>query len=194
MFRWVTKGHGARETIWPHGCQSSMTFWWHWEQLVYQRQTERRGQNSLKKVSLEEEQRKGGMNIFCTWARRNWLIIVTAFFIVVDTLSKIFMQTSYVYIGAFVSSLATAGFAYIIAGLQENGHGSKLSFLHKKCEGTTSIEYAGEIKVVIIADDSLLVTTEGTEQQILEELRKVNEGFNRIAEAIEQKEVDLSGL
>lgn len=95
---------------------------------------------------------------------------------------------------SFSFCLWSVAVSFLVAGLQENGHGSKLSFLQKKCEGTTSIEYAGEIKVVIIADDSLLVTTEGTEQQILGKLIKDNGGLNRIAEAIEQKEVDLSGL
>lgn len=159
----------------------------------------KKGADSL--IEKITKYKKGG-----NWKR--WILRI--FFLIVACVSGAIIEAEKIYVPEIFTSTAgkiicsvllsftfclwSVAVSFLVAGLQENGHGSKLSFLHNKCEGITSIEYAGEIKVVIIADDSLLVTTEGTEQQILGKLIKDNEGLNRIAEAIEQKEVDLSGL
>ena len=111
MFRWVTKGHGAGETIWPHGCQSRGL----WETSGLPEADRQKGEDSLNKV--EKKQQNRDLRAVCRWVKKNWLlIIITILFIVADTLSKIWMQTDNISIGAFMSSLTTVGLAYITAG------------------------------------------------------------------------------
>lgn len=85
----------------------------------FTREDSLKGGDSLNKVNLdlEKEQQNRGFRAVCRWVKKNWLlIIITILFIVADTLSKIWMQTDNISIGAFMSSLTTVGLAYITAG------------------------------------------------------------------------------
>lgn len=83
-----------------------------------------KGEDSLNKV--EKKQQNRDLRAVCRWVKKNWLlIIITILFIFADTLSKIWMQTDNISIGAFMSSLTTVGLAYITAGFTVSQNNKK---------------------------------------------------------------------